>query len=185
MQVAVFDADGSARWADSTEEAGIGLFRGIEQLGVDLSAMRAFVFCEGPGSVLGVRTSAMALRTWNVLTPRPCFSYMSLALLAAAESETAIADARRDSWHVMVPGAALRRLTTAEFGDRACVTPAEFRHWTPLPTSARAVPYDLATLLPRVAELDLFRASEAPDAFLHEEPSYVTWTPSVHRAPTP
>ena len=32
-------------------------------------------------------------------------------------------------------------------------------------------------------DLDLFRPTDAPDAFLHEEPSYATWTPQIHRAP--
>jgi hypothetical protein len=29
----------------------------------------------------------------------------------------------------------------------------------------------------------LFRQTEEPDAFLHEEPSYAMWTPQVHQAP--
>ena len=33
-------------------------------------------------------------------------------------------------------------------------------------------------------DADLFRATDAPDAFLHEEPSYATWTPQIHRAPS-
>jgi tRNA threonylcarbamoyladenosine biosynthesis protein TsaB len=64
------------------------------------------------------------------------------------------------------------------------VTPENFRHWSPLPASVTRVPYEVAELLPRVAEADLYRATDAPDAFLHEEPSYVTWTPQIHRAPT-
>ena len=41
----------------------------------------------------------------------------------------------------------------------------------------------LSPLLPRVAGADLFRATDAPDAFLHEDPSYKTWTPRIHGAP--
>ena len=36
---------------------------------------------------------------------------------------------------------------------------------------------------PEVAGADLFTATNTPDAFLHEEPAYATWTPQVHRAP--
>ena len=68
-------------------------------------------------------------------------------------------------------------------GAGELVTPENFRHWTPLPAEVRRVPYSLEALLPRVAGEDLFLPTEAPDAFLHEEPSYVTWTPQIHRAP--
>ena len=61
--------------------------------------------------------------------------------------------------------------------------PEGFRHWSTLPAGVTRTPYVLADLLPAVADHDLFRATDAPDAFLHEEPSYVTWTPQIHRAP--
>jgi tRNA threonylcarbamoyladenosine biosynthesis protein TsaB len=41
-----------AKWEAANEEAGTGVFRCIEKLGVDINAARAFAFCEGPGSVL-------------------------------------------------------------------------------------------------------------------------------------
>ncbi len=61
--------------------------------------------------------------------------------------------------------------------------PDGFRHWSTLPAGVTGTPYVLADLLPKVADRDLFRATDAPDAFLHEEPSYATWTPQIHRAP--
>ena len=61
--------------------------------------------------------------------------------------------------------------------------PDGFRHWTRLPDGVTRTPYSLAELLPPVADRDLFRLTDAPDAFLHEEPGYATWTPQIHRAP--
>jgi tRNA threonylcarbamoyladenosine biosynthesis protein TsaB len=63
--------------------------------------------------------------------------------------------------------------------------PEGFRHWDPLPPRTSMTSYDLASLLalPQVAEADLFRATPAPDAFLHQEPSYAKWTPLIHRSP--
>jgi tRNA threonylcarbamoyladenosine biosynthesis protein TsaB len=174
-----------ARWEVADEEAGTGIFRCIERLGADVNVARAFVFCDGPGSVLGVRTTAMALRTWQVLAPRPAFRFCSLALVAEAlshEDVTVIADARRDLWHALRRGGALRRVPANELTGEL-VTPDNFRHWSTLPAGVRQVPYSLAELLPRVADADLFHSSAAPDAFLHEEPSYATWTPQIHRAP--
>jgi tRNA threonylcarbamoyladenosine biosynthesis protein TsaB len=185
VQVGWFAADGSARWQTADEEAGIGVFRGIEALGVNVGDAGAFVFCDGPGSVLGTRTVAMALRTWNVVVPRPVFAYCSLAVVAHALGRRevgVIADARRDSWHHFALCGALRRVPKAELAGEL-VMPEHFRHWSPLPPGVTRVPYSLAELLPRVAEADLFRETDAPDAFLHEEPSYATWTPQIHRPP--
>jgi len=151
-------------------------------------AAGAWVFCDGPGSILGIRTVAMALRTWRVLAPRPVFAYGSLAVVAHALGKcdvTVIADARRDRWHAFdLNSGVLRRAPTAELAG-ALVMPENFRHWSPLPAGVTRVPYSLAELLPRVAGVDLFRATDAPDAFLHEEPSYAAWTPQIHRAPAP
>lgn len=187
VQVGVLTREGAARWATSEDEAGVAVFTGIEQLGFNVADAGAFVFCDGPGSILGIRTVAMALRTWSVLKPRPIFAYTSLALVAQARGDRAlsvIADARRDAWHHYQMGEGLRRLPTTSLPtNTTLVTPEGFRNWTPLPPTVQRTPYALADLLPRVAELDLFLRTDAPDAFLHEEPSYVTWTPQIHRAP--
>jgi tRNA threonylcarbamoyladenosine biosynthesis protein TsaB len=187
VQVGWLAADGSARWESSDEEAGIGIFRCLEKLRVDMREAGAFVFCEGPGSILGVRTTAVALRTWRVIKPRPVFSFGSLAVVAHAlgkSDATIIADARRDAWHAwsLKAGGMLRRVPAAELVGEL-VMPENFRHWSPLPTGTSRVPYALAELLPTVADADLFRLTDSPDAFLHDEPSYVTWEPKIHRAP--
>ncbi len=186
VQVGVLVADGTARWHVSEAESGIAIFEGVAQLGLNPQDAAAFLFCEGPGSVLGIRTAAMALRTWQVLRPRPAFSYQSLALVAhalAQENVTIIADARRELWHCYRMGGGLRRIAATDLAGEL-VTPEGFRHWSALPPGVTRTPYDIAALLERTRDADLLRATEAPDAFLHEEPSYVTWTPKVHRAPT-
>src|SRR5205085_2213208 len=71
-------------WQHSAEEAGVGIFQAIDALNRDVGDAGAFVFCDGPGSILGIRTAAMAIRTWNVLKPRPVFAYSSLAVVAHA-----------------------------------------------------------------------------------------------------
>jgi tRNA threonylcarbamoyladenosine biosynthesis protein TsaB len=173
------------RWEASDDEAGVGIFQAIERLQVDIGAVRGFVFCDGPGSILGIRTAAMAIRMWNVLKPRPAFAYSSLALVAHALADGTIgviADARRESWHHYQIGRGLRRLPSTDLAGNL-VMPENFRHWSPLPADVKRVPYSVAEILPRIAEQDLFLATDAPDAYLHEEPSYVTWTPKIHQAP--
>jgi tRNA threonylcarbamoyladenosine biosynthesis protein TsaB len=188
-QAALWPGGGAAPlWRAHDEEAGTGLFAGVEELletgGRRISDVNAFIFCEGPGSVLGVRTAAAALRAWRVLKPAPAFAFQSLTLVAHALGDPAanvIADARRDSWHVARIGASLRRVPTGELPDQL-VMPEHFRHWTPLPAGVRRTPYDLAALWPCAAEADLLRETVTPDAFLHEEPAYAMWTPHIHQA---
>src|SRR5438128_653507 len=96
VQVGLLHRDQPARWASSDDESGVAVFRCLEQLSIEPAEAGAFVFCDGPGSVLGVRTVAMAIRTWNVLKLRPVFAYHSLAIVARAldrPAATIIADA--------------------------------------------------------------------------------------------
>lgn len=187
VQVGLLTPDRPAIWYASPDESGVAVFQGVEQLGVDPLTVSAFIFCDGPGSVLGIRTAAMALRTWNVLRPRPVFAYTSLAVVAHALDRPnvgVLADARRETWHHYAIGRGLRRVPTSELAGEN-VMPEHFRHWSTLPPDVSRVPYSLAELLPKVWDVDLLRATDAPDAFLHEEPHYVTWTPQIHRAPAP
>lgn len=189
IQVGVIKEDGEQRWAASEEESGVALFRLLEQLGVRPLECAGFIYCSGPGSILGIRTSAMAIRTWCALSPRPVWSYCSLELFAEAQkpsSVLAIADARRDSWHVFEVGGKLHRLASSALpADRDYCTPQGFRRWSPLPAGLplRELPYGIDALWAALPDADLLRPDDAPDAFLHEDPSYATWTPQIHRAP--
>lgn len=173
------------RWATSAEESGIGLFTCVDALAIQPGDARGFVFCDGPGSILGIRTSAMAVRAWRVLNPRPVFSYHSLELVARFLGDpelSVIADARRDAWHCISLNTPLRRVASADLPP-SLATPAGFRNWTPLPAGVNPVAYSIEDMLSRVMDEDLLRETAEPDAFLHEEPNYVTWTPRIHRAP--
>jgi tRNA threonylcarbamoyladenosine biosynthesis protein TsaB len=200
VQAAVLRRDAEPVWSTRLGEAGEQVFSLtndlLERTNLPLESVDAFVFCDGPGSVLGIRTTAVALRTWCVLRERPVYAYCSLTVVAQALARSpgrrdfsVIADARRDSWHRVAVDAdgslsSLHRLPTAELSG-ALVMPEGFRHWTELPASTETVSYSLAIRLPELADADLFYAAPQPDAFLHEEPVYKTWTPQVHRAPPP
>jgi tRNA threonylcarbamoyladenosine biosynthesis protein TsaB len=187
IQSGILGAAAGPRWSSRREEAGVSVFECLDDLDADLGSVRAFAFCEGPGSILGIRTSAMAIRMWTVLEARPVFGYFSLAIVAEAVGRpgvSVIADARRGLWHRMSRGGALERVPAAALGGEL-LSPEGFRHWDPLPPGAAATAYDLAALLalPAVAGADLFREAPAPDAFQHQERAYAKWTPQIHRAP--
>jgi tRNA threonylcarbamoyladenosine biosynthesis protein TsaB len=187
IQVGLMARGSPPRWVSRRDEAGVGVFDCLDELAVEVSGVSAFAFCEGPGSILGIRSAAMALRTWNVLSQRPLYGYMSLAVTAQAVGRpevSFIADARRSHWHRFSLGGSLERVPTEALAGEM-MSPEGFRHWSPLPEGTTPTSYDLASLfsLPIVADADLFLLTESPDAFLHEEPSYAKWVPQVHRAP--
>ena len=63
-----------------------GLFGCVEsalaEAKLSLGDIRSFALCVGPGSVLGIRIAALAVRSWSALEPRPIFVWESLAALA-------------------------------------------------------------------------------------------------------
>lgn len=198
VQVGLMRSDGREYWAAANEEAGVAVFTGVDavlqQAGMKIADVGAFAFCDGPGSVLGIRTSAVALRTWRVLKSAPCHAYCSLDVVAkfriqsaGAQEFSVIADARRDTWHRVQVGndgavGPLQRVAPGQLSG-VLLTPEHFRHWTQAPAGVLQVPYAVREMLHAVPDIPLFRDAPEPDAFLHEEPVYQTWTPQVHQAP--
>lgn len=197
--------DAEAVWRESRREAGIAIFECVDAVltaaGTGMHDLGALVFCEGPGSILGIRTAAMALRTWQAVESRalPAFAYRSLELVAhdlrgsgTRAPFAVIADARRDTWHWVEVDAGqavhpCQRVSRAVLAESigGLFMPAGFRVWAPTPRPVGEVPYALADLWRRQGDADLLQAAPQPEAFLHEDSVYVAWTPRIHRAPGP
>lgn len=200
LQVGLLRTNAAPLWQTSTEESGQSLFTCtaacLHEAGLAMRDVRAFVFCEGPGSMLGVRTVAMAIRTWQSEIPRPAFRYQSLALLAhfvwsqkPGSPFVVIADARRETWHCQTVGAdgrmsPLQRLPLADLPQLDLVTPDNFRVWSVRPASFAPCGYDLSNIFPTASDSDYFQPTEAPDAFQHEAPDYKKWSAKTHSAAT-
>jgi tRNA threonylcarbamoyladenosine biosynthesis protein TsaB len=200
VQVGLLRDHAPSLWQLTEEEAGTAIFTCAQALLRD-AALRigdigAFVYCEGPGSMLGTRTIAAALRTWQMLRPRPAYAYQSLAVAGrfewtarAPRSFTVVADARRDTWHCQQVEAsgrmsALQRLPASALPVGELVTPEKFRAWAPPPRPVAVCRYDLAKILPAIADVDLFAEVEAPDTFQHESPTYKKWSAQIHSVMT-
>lgn len=115
IQVAVVGPGMDLSWSAAEGDAGDAVFACLCALAVDLGSMAGFIYCEGPGSILGIRSVASAIRTWNVLKPRPVWSYQSLRIVAEESRDpelAVIADARRNTWHLVRAGQPLRRVAT-------------------------------------------------------------------------
>lgn len=172
--------------------------RVLADAGTSLPQLSGYIFAEGPGSVLGLRTAAMALRAWSRtpgLAPHPIFAVNSLALaaaLAAAEHPelarapfTVFAASRRDRWNAYSTGdtawaecdaAALAarpgpflRLPARDFAT-CPVTPRDF---DPAPALARHPGVFTAP--------GLLHSTDTPDA-ANPANTYVTWAGDRHRA---
>ncbi len=202
VQVGLVRPDRAPVWRQSDREAGIAVFacaaEVLGEAGLGVRDLGACAFCEGPGSILGIRTTAMALRTWQAVLDRalPVYAYRSLELVAHALAAAGapgpfavIADARRETWHCVTATAAggvgpLRRVARAELEhlDGALFMPAGFRAWATPPRAVTEVPYDVAELWRGREQAGLLQPAPQPDAFLHEDAAYVTWSPQIHRA---
>ncbi len=198
VQVGLLRTGHEAIWRESPDEAGKAVFiladTCLREAGLRVNDVAAFIFCEGPGSMLGIRTAAMAIRTWQTEKPRAVYRYQSLALLAHELRRTGepspfsvIADARRDTWHrVFVKDSVspLQRIPTAELAasSEPLWQPATFRTWAPSPRATRDIAYPVGRLLAAHDGLGLFAATEAPDAFQHTAPEYKKWSAQIHRA---
>jgi tRNA A37 threonylcarbamoyladenosine modification protein TsaB len=91
-----------------------------------LGNLRAYLYTEGPGSVLGLRLCAMAIETWSRLFPHSAnyFAYNSLTLVAAQvlsqspETRDALilSDWKKDLWNAVA-------IKSGQIQDPAPVTP--------------------------------------------------------------
>ncbi len=70
--------------------------------------IKSYAVCIGPGSMLGIRVSAMAVRTWATLYQRPIYVWESLKLLAEHALEqgvktpfAAINESRLKRWNLL------------------------------------------------------------------------------------
>ena len=203
VQAGVLRSGLTPLWHSGGDDSSIHLFAAAESClrAADLAPGRvgAYVFCEGPGSQLGIRTAAMALRTWQALrsSPAPVFAYRSLLVAALAHARhqpgpfAVVADARRDSWHavrVAADGTAspVLRVARAELAEwpEPLFTPAGFRAWAQPPRPAGTCDYDCASMFANLGELPLLHAVADPEPWLSAPITYKTWTGERHRAAT-
>lgn len=189
------------RWIGSREEAGRSLFAGVETIlseeKISLADLSGFFFCEGPGSMLGIRIAAMAIRSWQtvVATPLPVFTYQSHAFLAhvllarpIAPPFHVISDARRNRWNatsVAADGsiAPLRRLeeeAVAELAGPVYRMEEVIRNEAPVPV-AEVIPYSLEQEAARFLEAGLLRRQNEANPLTLESPEYQKWSGERHR----
>ena len=174
-----------------------GLFGCVEaalaDAGLKLDDVRSFALCVGPGSVLGIRIAALAVRSWSALAPRPIFVWESLAgiarsALAAGEQGPFLvaAESRLKRWHaleVAVDGALgvpfEAEATELNASGRRVLASSEAAPG--VLTSHVAVPHPWSALPAFFAQPGFLREEPRPDA-LNVANDFATWSGERHRS---
>lgn len=174
-----------------------GLFGCVEaalaEAGVRLADIRSFALCVGPGSVLGIRIAALAVRAWSALEPRPIFVWESLAGLAhsaraAGEKGPFLvaAESRLKRWHALEVAAdgslgAPFEAEAAQLNGSGLRILASSEAAPGVLTSHVAVPAPWAALPHLFAQPGFLRSEPRPDAS-NVAADFATWSGERHRA---
>ncbi|MBL4575227.1 MAG: hypothetical protein JKY51_03900 [Opitutaceae bacterium] len=191
-------------WFNSDEKAGVSIFRGIqfclEKSPIQLENILSIIYCEGPGSILGIRTATMALRTWihTAASPLSIYRYKSLSLAAAGlgfnNTETSpfsvILDARRGRWHTLTTTQQdfLGEIKSIDSNQASLIPhtifyPKGFPLKTSLPFTYQECDYT-PSLLSNTALLEkIVQQTISPDVFITGETTYQKWTPELTTKP--
>lgn len=198
------------RFSEEKSAALEGVFSATQKIcDADVPAdVSGFLFCEGPGSILGIRIAAAAIRARLALncarraTARPVFAYQSLHLAAhlilrafpQEKNFVVIAESRMNAWNILrvengVPAENFSEIKTAETPvlatEKIFVLPHRRTLPTPLENAAPCPVFEMLKNDPAVfadvPEL-LHDCGNAPDAInTSDVNSYARWTPERHR----
>lgn len=163
----------------------------LQQAQLALADIRSFVVCIGPGSVLGIRMTAIAVRSWTALEPRPIFVYAALEALAyaaltqnQARPFLVASESRLKRWNAVevdahgelgVPFEAEAAQLNAT--GRAVLTASTQAN---VLTQAQRIEAPWAALPPLLALPGFLRQDPKPDA-LNVAQDFATWNGARHR----
>lgn len=199
----VLEKDGSwLAYKKAPEPALESLFKTVdivlEEAGLELDRIQSFFYCEGPGSVLGLRLCAMAIETWRRIHPGPTelYAYNSLKLVAAClqnagrvkEESLLISDWKKDTWNSL-------KISPTTLGVVAPISATELSGWQgPLyhlparkgwqdpPENALELAYEPEKLASLTEVPELILRSQAVTLYNSGINSFQKWTPDRHRA---
>lgn len=152
--------------------------------------IKSYAVCIGPGSMLGIRVSAMAVRTWATLYQRPIYVWESLRLLAEYALEqgvkapfAVINESRLKRWNFMTVKSvdsfdAPVELEVEEVNTKGL--PLVINH-SAHPFSGTKVIDDIWSHLPKLFQKkDALKLEPKPDA-LNPAADYAVWSGERHR----
>lgn len=164
----------------------------LAKAGLQFADLRAFAVCVGPGSMLGIRVTAMAVRTWAALQPCEVWVWEPLVALAAAvrlRGEAGafhvVSESRLKRWHVVSvdadglpsPARECEVEQVAALSGRLLTTVTS----APQVLPAAVVVSEAWAELPKVfAQAGVLRREPKPEA-LNAAADFATWSGERHR----
>ena len=199
--------DTENRWLIKLERDGSPLeelFSVIEAVltesGLSLSEVGSYIYCMGPGSVLGLRICAMAIETWSRLYPETAqyYKYNSLQLSAHAllhaepdlEDALIVADWKKGAWNALYLRG--RRVGATEVIDDASLDNwgnliyhlPQRKGWQSPTNKVKTLRYD-PSILDAIHDADgLLQITDHIDLYSSGINTFQKWTPTRHRAQT-
>ena len=201
--VGLLGADG--KWKSTISQASSpleGFFSSVETVlhsaQCQISDVSNFIYCEGPGSVLGLRLCAMAIRTWGYLSKQPSvryFAYNSLELTASlivmdnpdVNNALLISDWKKNVWNsIKIEGGKHGAITTVDDQmvnsqkDVPLFYLPQRKGWQKIPESVHTLEYspqrlpEVWHLLKRTKEIELYASNMNV---------FKKWVPQRHRTP--
>lgn len=179
------------------------LFQGVEvclqTAGLDLKDITSFAYSEGPGSLLGIRLTAMAIRGWKeheIFKDSPIYAYnsfkVSLELIKKLHNPkkpfAIVSQSAKDHWNFLSSNSP--KMQVSELGEAELESfPGTL--WLfkqkKLPSSVKnlqtlAFDYTLQQV-PEIFDQEvLLRSVDEPDAVFVHEPEYVKWNSKRHKS---
>jgi len=197
--------DGDDHWLAQINRDGTPLeelFPAIEQALTDanltLADIGSYLYCEGPGSVLGLRLCAMAIETWTRLYPASAqlYKYNSLRLTALAllQSSPALKDAlivadwKKGAWNALfikdgVAGSTevIDDAELAAWGSALYHLPQR-KGWQSPPDNVQTLRYDPSQISAVRNQPALLQATGGVELYSSGINTFQKWTPERHRA---
>jgi len=184
-------------WRESEAPALEAIFAGVraalDESGIPLEKLGGYLYVEGPGSVLGLRLTAMAIRAWQTdeAARKGGWAGGSLHLAAALALAggtpppfAVFTEARQGHWHVFdVHGSAaapVGALSAREVGENGLPAGALFhvparKAWHQPPPHGRPLSISLHDHPETLLHPNLFRLAVTPTPFTGTAPEYKKW----------
>ncbi len=172
----------------------------LKSAGLSLFDLGAIIFCSGPGSMLGARTSCMAIRSWKgigVEAANNVFEYNSLRLGACLvesasglpESGLIVTDARRSSWNALdfpaYPDSSIQIVGNEQLekAGSAILSFEEFPTWTKTEASITKISYSPAQTFANEAFLAIIKQVPEAVPLVIRQNEFKKWDAKIHAAP--
>lgn len=200
VQIGILHKNKWIGYFKSEEQALQSLFQGIEislkMAGIEFEQVTGFAYCEGPGSLLGIRLAAMAIRGWkelNLFKDKEVYKYnsfeVSLELIRKFYSNEGpyciISRSRSGIWNILTSEERIRvheigaeelkkfKGTLWYFQQKKLISEVN-------DLELRRFDYNLENCPECFSKLELLSIVKEPDALIVKETKYVKWDLKRH-----